>query len=662
MAIAEVTVVNNAVTVTVEGAALLAPLVASATASAATATTKASEAAASAASAADAVEQSTDVINPTTVTRRYGPLALGTNIADFVENYSWLLWQATERTTITEIGLTVAAVGSGAASFFVATGDPESGSMTFVSATALPTIVSTGAQVWTTPTLPEIQPGQWVGLTFPSGGPTVRRRYGRTYQRSPAFTTGTVAFSVAPGLDAYFLTSEPSYAVEIEALSPEVQAALSVAPASAETQTLWTGYQGGLTVATTGYSAGSVIYIDAAKYAASITGLKFRVNAVGNGLANVMVMRGDVVTGRPTVVYEEALPTISAIGEASFTAPTDFAPYFLRRGDLVCVVSQVGGPTLGTIETSTADTFYSVFGNPLYQGNKAAFTTTANRIAAARFSQSVQNLNLPVPTTPLMWDMFLLAGQSNMVGKASAGQTPIKAGIAKQYYSSALTDLTGDPVGAADTGSMCPAFAAEYYRRTGRGVIFVPAAVLGSGLQSVTGGGVSNTWSAAAGTGGAAYRVAAITALNAAKTAATAAGLAWQFAGVLWCQGEADGDAIGTSVSGASKAGYISEFGTLIAYFETQTGSATGQMPMLIIRTGTRSPNSGAYVAAYQDIRDAQDTCVRTYPGAYMAFTGAINFLGRNMMQDTYHWNQTVQNEVGVSTAMVAASVCVGRA
>lgn len=657
-----VRIVDGRTVVSIAGTELLAPLVASATASAATATTKASEAAASAASAASAVVQAADVINPTTVTRRYGPLALGTNVADFPANYSWLLWQATERTTITEIGLTVAAVGSGAVSVFVASGDPESGNMTFVSATALSTISAIGVKVWTSLSLPEIQPGQWVGLTFPSGGPTVRRKSGRTYQRASAFTSGSAAFSVAPGLDAYFLTSEPSYAVEMEALSPAIQAALSVAPASAESQMLWTGYQGGLTVATTGYAADSLVFIDAAKYAGNITGLKFRVNAVGNGLTNVMVLRGDVVTGRPTVVFEQQLPTIGAIGEASFTAPTNFTSFFLRRGDLVCIVSQIGGPTLGSIETTTAETFYSVLNNSPYQGNKVAFTTTANRIAAGRFSQSVQNLNLPAPVAPLMWDIFLLAGQSNMVGKAFAGQTPIKAGIAKQYYSSALTDLTGDPIGAADAGSMCPAFAAEYYRRTGRGVIFVPTAVLGSGLQSVSGGGVSNTWSAAAGTGGAAYRVAAITALNAAKAAATAASLAWQFAGVLWCQGEADGDAIGTSVSGASKAGYISEFGTLIAYFEAQTGNASGKMPMLIIRTGTRSPNSGAYVAAYQDIRDAQDTCVRTYPGVYMAFTGAVNFLGRNMMQDTYHWNQTAQSEVGVSTAMVAASVCVGRA
>lgn len=662
MAIAEVTVVDNAITVNVEGATLLAPLVASATAAAATATTKAAEAAASAADAADTVQQAADVINPATVTRRYGPLALGTNIADFPANYSWVLGQAARRTTIDEIGLTVAAVGSGAVSFFVATGDPEIEPTDFVSETALSAISSTGTKIWTGLALPEVQPGQFFGLTIPAGGPTVRRRSGRTYQRTPAFTSGSATFSVAPGLDAYVLTSEPSYAVELEDLSPEVQAMLSVAPASAESQTLWSGYEGQLTSATTGYSADSTVFIAAAEYAGYLTGLKFRVNALGNGLTNVMVMRGDVVTGRPTVVYEEALPTIGSIGEASFTATTDFGPFFLMRGDLVCVVSQIGGPTLGTIETSTADTFYSVLNNSPYQGNKAAFTTTANRIAAARFSQSVLSLAMLVPAPPMMWDIFLLAGQSNMVGLALAGETPIKPGIAKQWYSGALTDLTDDPVGAANTGSMCPAFAAEYYRRTGRGVIFVPAAVLGSGLQSVAGGGsgVSNTWSAAAGSGGAAYRVAAITALNAAKAEATSAGLAWQFAGVLWCQGEADGDAIGTSVVGASKAGYVAEFTTLLAYFEAQTFNAAGKMPMLIIRTGTRSPNSGAYISAYQDIRDAQDTCARTLPGVFMAFTGAVNFLTRNMMQDTYHWNQAAQDEVGVSVAMVASARCVG--
>ncbi|HID2843112.1 TPA: hypothetical protein ACXGI0_005536, partial [Klebsiella pneumoniae] len=89
-------------------------------------------------------------------------------------------------------------------------------------------------------------------------------------------------------------------------------------------------------------------------------------------------------------------------------------------------------------------------------------------------------------SNPTEYVVFLIAGQSNAQGMGAAAKSlTVNPGIAYQYYSGNLTPVLGDPVGNASTGSAWPAFANEFYRRTGLGVIFIPTAVGSSGLTAI---------------------------------------------------------------------------------------------------------------------------------------------------------------------------------
>jgi hypothetical protein len=604
-----------------------------------------------------AVASITGALTATVVSREMGVPVLTAGAADFPDNYSWLLYQATEPHAITEIQMRIATVGTGAVNLAIFTGDPESGSMTFVRSVALSTVAATGDKTWANPDPGQtVLVGQWVGFNFPSGGVAPRRRntgVGRAYYKTAPLTTGSAAFTVATGigLEARVEYTATETSVVLPGLSSEVRGILSSVEAAGVVEPVWTGYGGQMTTVVGTFGAGSMLYVGTAIYAGLIEGLQFRVPTLGNGITRLVVARG-TLSGRPVILRNVTLPTILSSGAVSMVR-ADIGDIMLEEGDHVFLMSDDAGPVLGVGSVATAVTFYfsaAAAGNP-YAGMPLALSTTTGLVAQARFSQSVRNLQNPPAVTPTMWDIFLVAGQSNAVGASEGGGPVIQPGIAKQYYSSALTEILGDPVGGATYGSLCPAFVNEYYRRTGRGVILVPAALNGSPLLQATLGGTDN-WSST-GT----LRGTAITLLDAAKTAATSANLPWQFGGVIWVQGERDADAIDASTAGVSGANYITEFGLLNTYLNTNTGNVGNRMPILMVRTGHKDTGD---TAGYVAIRAAQDTLARTHPNVFMAHTGAYRFTARGLMKDLYHYEQPAYDEIGVSVAMVAAARCVG--
>ncbi|MER9174598.1 sialate O-acetylesterase [Mesorhizobium sp. M0955] len=253
-----------------------------------------------------------------------------------------------------------------------------------------------------------------------------------------------------------------------------------------------------------------------------------------------------------------------------------------------------------------------------------------------------------VAVAPTQFYVFLIAGQSNAVGQGDSGPT-IPSGVAKQYYSSALTNIVSDPVGNASTGSAWPAFAKKFFELTGCGVIFVPTAVSGSAQAAAADRG-SGHWDV----GGTLYG-ASVIALNAALVAVEAASLAWQLGGILWVQGEADAIQITSAITTDSV--YYSALDAMLTRFETDTGG--GFVPFLMAMTGQQNTSDPS---GWPLVRAKQRVFVKSRDNAFLAFTGAKNFAARGLMKDTYHYFQAAYDEMGEAMAVVAAAVCLGRA
>jgi hypothetical protein len=280
---------------------------------------------------------------------------------------------------------------------------------------------------------------------------------------------------------------------------------------------------------------------------------------------------------------------------------------------------------------------------------RGSFTVaeTRARVAVAQMPAALQPplTAMAVPTIR-EWVMFAIAGQSNAVFVSTDGLSEvIPAGQAKQYYASALTEVRQDPIGNANTKSAWPMFANTFTALTGLGVIFVPVAVVASGLYGTgTGGG---TWNAT-GT----LRGTAVAQIQAAQAAADAAGLAWRMGGILWSNGESDGD------QAVTQAQHFGALGTLLDYFEAQLGYSANCLPFIMARTGTRFPDDAPYQAQYKAIRDAQDQFARSRPNVAMGFVGAVNFVTRGLTQaDFYHYNKIERDEMGYALARIAARV-----
>lgn len=247
-------------------------------------------------------------------------------------------------------------------------------------------------------------------------------------------------------------------------------------------------------------------------------------------------------------------------------------------------------------------------------------------------------------------DVYLVAGQSNAQGQGvSATSVTVPTGKVLQWKSSAISDAN-DPVGNANTGSAWPNFGLNYYNATGRKILFVPAAVAGTTQVAAADRGNGN-WDA----GGTLWGL-SVAAVTAAMAGATAAGYNPVFKGVLWCQGESDGDAINGVAPTTTQAAYQAALIAMILRYRTTYGA---QMPFYIHVTGYGLQGAGD--AGYALVRASQRIVRDSDTHTFIVFENAVDYPGLGLMQvDGYHYTQPGYNTMGQISAMNVISARAG--
>lgn len=593
---------------------------------------------------------------------------------DWGQNTSALIGTATEDCTLARVAARIRFVGSGACSITIASGTlgGSTADLTYVASYSLPTVTSTGEKEWDTDDFGAVPvlSGQHVLFTTPSGGvagQTVATGTDRMYFRTTAFTTGTETFVSATNtkLNAWAAFATPALKVPRtglvdEELLDDLEVLADVVDPLVETIGTRTDATGlfPLTRGADQFNAGNTALLFTATEACTLTEVGVWTENIGNGDINLVIADG--TSDAPTFA------SATALTDATLTGPNKWTvSQALTAGQHVLL----SVPSGGVNQMTTAVTGQSFkFATGTFTSGSKSMTTAANtqfhgyvktgapgvQITRTDLAPALAD-QVPNVATPIEFDMFLVIGQSNAVGSGGGvvATTTVPAGVMKQYYSSALTDKTADPVGNASNNSALPAFALEYWRKTGRGVIFVPAASGSTSLVAAADAGSGN-WSAT-GT----LRGSAITLLNAAKAAADSAGLAWKFAGVIWCQGEQD--AVSIDAATITKANYTTELGTLLTYLQTETGSGS-TMPFIISVIGTQTAAAGGDTSGYQQIRAAQLEFAQGRSNVFIGFAAAKGFVARNRMWDGVHYNAQGYDEMGTHLGNTAAYACAGRA
>jgi hypothetical protein len=232
-------------------------------------------------------------------------------------------------------------------------------------------------------------------------------------------------------------------------------------------------------------------------------------------------------------------------------------------------------------------------------------------------------------------DVFLLIGQSNMVGHA-AHPSSIQVTNAYYYWNGSLL-AANDPVGLADSGSLVPAFCENWCKLTGRKILVVPAASDGAPQTAALNEayGVRNTWD----TTGFLFDT-SVARLNAALMTATAAGYTPVLKGVLEWQGETDSRGINDHL--ITQATFINAKRNMIRHYRINYP----YIPFYMIRIGTNISYSDA---GFDSIRQAQQ--VLTDSLTNIVYWGAIDFKSKSWLVNNVHATNEGLNEAGKMAA-----------
>lgn len=244
-------------------------------------------------------------------------------------------------------------------------------------------------------------------------------------------------------------------------------------------------------------------------------------------------------------------------------------------------------------------------------------------------------------------DLVLFAGQSNMAGRgcaAEAAPCPEEAGW--EYRAVSAPDALypiGEPFGRHEnvpgalddgekkTGSMVSAFAAAYYRLSGRRLVCVSAS---------KGGTSSQAWEDGLAADAAARLARALGYLR-------AVGRTPQHTLVLWCQGETDGDYTVTAAQ------YRSRFERIWTRLR-QAGAERcglieiGHFNKRVFPQGLYGLTGEQLDAQYAVIRTAQRQIVRKVDGVFPAGSFEPH---EAEMKDEFHYRQSAYNAVGTAAA-----------
>lgn len=284
--------------------------------------------------------------------------------------------------------------------------------------------------------------------------------------------------------------------------------------------------------------------------------------------------------------------------------------------------------------------------NKLYfRGTEQLSGTFGSASSAATYKDSTRFAGTGIltvtngPAAPTQWDVVLGIGQSNMNGMGNLTNSPVTVyGAAQQTSNGTAFAQLVDPTGVI-FGSCVPAFANEWFRQTGRGVVYVygggyagssliPAAEPTTGYNWTKGNGYLYT-NAVAQMNGA---IAAFGGTIANKV-------------VLWIQGEQDASLVnGTTITGPI---YQSALMFLIANLNADITGGIDSFRVSELGAFV----DGSYASECAEIRLAQTNAVASFPYASMPFTGAKDFVARGMMVDNVHYDSTGLNEVGAGLA-----------
>lgn len=233
--------------------------------------------------------------------------------------------------------------------------------------------------------------------------------------------------------------------------------------------------------------------------------------------------------------------------------------------------------------------------------------------------------------------VFAIVGQSNAVGQAdlSGGLSPqTTIGTAFQFKNGGIYPAN-DPIADGSHGSAWPQFATSYANLTGETVGLIQTAVSGSSLLAAADSGQGN-WSPT----GTLYQASILT-INAGLTAFAAVGHHVKFSGILFLQGEAEGGAINSGISGVTGPNYQAALIALIARYRAEYYST---LPFYIFRIGTAvgvSDNGLSVIRAAQENVSAADS------NSPIVFRGTVDFPSRGLMTDAVHYSQVGYNEMG---------------
>lgn len=238
-----------------------------------------------------------------------------------------------------------------------------------------------------------------------------------------------------------------------------------------------------------------------------------------------------------------------------------------------------------------------------------------------------------------MYDLFIIAGQSNAEGRGDSGLSPaVAAGVGIYFDGADFVDPLDDPVGGANTGSAWPAFANQWYEATGRKSIWIEQSASSAGIQD------DDLVSFAPGAPGSLLPVAVAAAETARQAIIESDDYSLGNVYVVWAQGEDEIVAVEEEeLDQTSYAallddviqGFADGLSQLDGFFISELGAKLAEedeAPMAIIR------------AAQADVAAARaDTYLVTKLAKYFTTTGE--------MDDFQHYDQAGLNRLGFAMA-----------
>lgn len=247
---------------------------------------------------------------------------------------------------------------------------------------------------------------------------------------------------------------------------------------------------------------------------------------------------------------------------------------------------------------------------------------------------TVGSLGLPRSSTDTgtVVDLFIVTGQSNGVGQGTSGPDATATGY---YFNGTSFSALADPVGNANTGSMWPAFANEWFVQTARKSVWVAAAV-GSTRLLDYGMLPSDTWAPTGSLRGAA----AVAAQNAVAAIRADASFALGNVYFVWVQGEGDAENLDGSHTAAQ---YEQALEDLATYF---LGMVPQMTQMVVVRSALNI-NDATKDLGYSQIRAAQESACTDSSLLTMACRSSYSFRTLGYIATNVHYIQPGLNICG---------------